>query len=86
MGRHHTAADTTAAPQVALRSTPFPAIPAPRMSPESAPVAPAAPQPRGRRARRAAKAEAAAAQAHALQVAHAERRARQVALASLLDD
>jgi len=87
MGRHHTADDEhTATPQVALRSTPFPAIPAPRVSPESTPAVPAAPAPRGWRARRAAKAEAAAAQAHALQVAHAERRARQVALASLLDD
>jgi hypothetical protein len=87
MGRHHTAdADTTAAAQVALRSTPFPSIPAPRVSPESAQAVPAVPAPRGWRARRAAKAEAAAAQAHAVQVAHAQRRARQVALASLLDD
>ncbi|HEY2223586.1 hypothetical protein [Actinomycetospora sp.] len=85
MGRHHTA-DATAAPQVALRSTPFPAIPAPRVSPESAPVTPAVPEARGWRARRAARAEAAVAQAHAVQVAHAQRRARQVALASLLDD
>lgn len=80
MGRHHTADAATTA---ALRSTPFPAVPAPRVSPESAPAAPVA-APRGRRARRAAKAEAAAAQAHALQVAHAERRARQVALAGAL--
>ncbi|HEY2221034.1 hypothetical protein [Actinomycetospora sp.] len=41
------------------------------------------PQPRGWRARREARVEAAAAQAHAVQVAHAQRRARQVALASL---
>jgi len=41
------------------------------------------PEPRGWRARRVARAEAAQAQAHAVQLAHAQRRARQVALASL---
>jgi hypothetical protein len=72
-------------------------IPAPRVSPEArpvvrqAPVTPVSqpavsvsvPQPRGWRARRIARAEAAQAHAHAVQVAHAQRRARQVALASL---
>jgi hypothetical protein len=74
MGRHHT-------------TTVEQSIPAPRVSPEARPVvtpAPASvPEPRGWRARRVARAEAAAAQAHAVQVAHAQRRARQVALASL---
>jgi hypothetical protein len=70
-------------------------IPAPRVSPEARPVvrqapvtpvsqpAVSVPQPRGWRARRVARAEAAQAHAHAVQVAHAQRRARQVALASL---
>jgi hypothetical protein len=72
MGRHHT-------------TTVEPSIPAPRVSPEARPaVAPVSvPEPRGWRARRVARAEAAAAHAHAVQVAHAQRRARQVALASL---
>jgi hypothetical protein len=77
MGRHHT-------------TTVEQSIPAPRVSPEArpvvtpAPVAPVAvPEPRGWRARKVARAEAAQARAHAVQVAHAQRRARQVALASL---
>ncbi|MDT7743941.1 MAG: hypothetical protein QOE59_3019 [Actinomycetota bacterium] len=75
MGRHH----TTIVEQ---------SIPAPRVSPEARPVVTPAPEvsvpePRGWRARRVARAEAAAAHAHAVQVAHAQRRARQVALASL---
>jgi hypothetical protein len=83
MGRHHTSTDTAV---VEL------SIPAPRVSPEARPVvaqpsapqaAPSAPQPRGWRARRVARVEAAQAQAHAVQLAHAQRRARQVALASL---
>jgi hypothetical protein len=88
MGRHHTSTDTAV---VEL------SIPAPRVSPEarpamaqpivarpSAPQAePSVPQPRGWRARRVARVEAAQAQAHAVQLAHAQRRARQVALASL---
>jgi hypothetical protein len=77
MGRHHT-------------TTIEYSIPAPRRSPEARPaVSPeplppvSVPEPRGWRARRAARAEAAQAQAHAVQLAHAQRRARQVALASL---
>ncbi len=75
MGRHHTTV-------VEL------SIPAPRVSPEARPAVTrtpevSVPEPRGWRARRVARAEAAAAQAHAVQVAHAQRRARQVALASL---
>jgi hypothetical protein len=70
MGRHYTA------------SQPAVVIPAPRVSPERTPVVP---EPRGWRARRTARAEAAAAAAQAVQVAHAQRRARQVALATMLD-
>jgi hypothetical protein len=72
MGRHHT-------------TTVEQSIPAPRVSPEARPaVSPVSvPEPRGWRARRVARAEAAQAQALAVQVAHAQRRARQVALASL---
>jgi hypothetical protein len=75
MGRHH----TTIVEQ---------SIPAPRVSPEArSVVAPVSvPEPRGWRARRVARAEAAEARALAVQVAHAERRARQVALASLPAD
>ena len=76
MGRHH----TTIVEQ---------SIPAPRVSPEARPlVAPvpvppvSVPEPRGWRARRVARAEAAQARALAVQVVHAQRRARQVALAS----
>ncbi|MCD2193247.1 hypothetical protein LQ327_07590 [Actinomycetospora endophytica] len=90
MGRHHVAdtadtADAEAPQVVALRSTPFPAVvPGPRVSPEAVPAATPAvvSPPRGWRARRVARAEAAVARAHAMQIAHAERRARQVALAS----
>ncbi|MDL5154751.1 hypothetical protein [Actinomycetospora termitidis] len=97
MGRHHAAdqlvdlAAVIPTPRVspefpeapALRSTPFPAVPAPRRAPEATPAPVAVPQPRGWRARRAAKADAATARAQAVALAHAERRARQVALASL---
>ncbi|MCD2188545.1 hypothetical protein [Actinomycetospora soli] len=94
MGRHHAAAAlvelaAVPAPRVssdaALRSTPFPVIPAPRRAPEATPAPVAVPEPRGWRARRAAKADAATARAQAVAVAHAQRRARQVALASLTD-
>ena len=77
MGRHHT-------------TTVEQSIPAPRVSPEARPVVTPAsgspvsvPAPRGWRARRVARAEAAEARALAVQLAHAQRRARQVALASL---
>jgi hypothetical protein len=86
MGRHHTtdAPQYVAVPEPALRSTPFPVIPGPRVSPESVSVsAPVeVPEPRGWRARRAARVEAAAAQDRAARIAHAQRRARQVELAS----
>jgi hypothetical protein len=95
MGRHHTATAfvelAVPAPRVApessaaLRSAPFPVIPAPRQAPEAVPAPVVVPEPRGWRARRAAKADAAAARAQAVAVAHAQRRARQVALASLTD-
>jgi hypothetical protein len=84
MGRHHTT-DTpqyVAVPEPALRSTPFPVIPGPRVSPESVAAPVEVPEPRGWRARRAARVEAAAAQDRAARIAHAQRRARQVEMAS----
>jgi hypothetical protein len=90
MGRHHRAEVTDAADVTAMALTPaagFPVIPAPRISPERVPtprISPErVPEPRGWRARRVARAEAAAGRARDLQIAHAQRRSRQVALASL---
>jgi hypothetical protein len=88
MGRHHIAdttdtAGTDAPRTVALRSTPFPVVvPGPRVSPESVPAPAVVPEPRSWRARRTARAEAAAAQDRAARIAHAQRRMRQVEMAS----
>jgi hypothetical protein len=97
MGRHHTSTDTAVvelsipAPRVSPEARPVVAQPsapqaqpsAPQAQPSAPQAQPSAPQPRGWRARRVARVEAAQAQAHAVQLAHAQRRARQVALASL---
>jgi hypothetical protein len=74
MGRHHTSTATAVVDAVAL------SIPGPRVSPEAAPAV--VPEPRGWRARRVARVEAAAAQDRAARIAHAQRRMRQVELAS----
>ncbi len=79
MGRHHSieVTDTTGP-----RTDSFPVIPGPRVSPESVSAPAEVPEPRGWRARRAARIEAAAAQERAIRIAHAQRRARQVEMAS----
>jgi hypothetical protein len=74
MGRHHTSTAVVDAVELS--------IPGPRVSPEAEPAPAVVPEPRGWRARRVARVEAAAAQDRAARIAHAQRRMRQVELAS----